>query len=162
PRAHACWRAMVELWSQMSEGGIRLVARAADRTLSDEPDHAREATRPGYRLTTRPPARRFRLRQSRRSQRSQHRRLPRSLRPSADEHIHGPARSPIRVKRSSLNVATIRMAAMAAPGVRSRSLPFAHPARSRCKHKFRRTIANGCERLPAFAMQKVEGSNPFI
>jgi hypothetical protein len=43
--------------------------------------------------------------------------------------------------------------------VRWRSLDFAEaPAR----RAFERAGANGCERFPGFAMQKVEGSSPFI
>jgi hypothetical protein len=60
------------------------------------------------------------------------------------------------------HVAASAVAAMAALGVRSGSLPFARPIRSRCKGRFRRTDAHGCERRPAFAMQKVVGSSPII
>jgi hypothetical protein len=62
-----------------------------------------------------------------------------------------------------LNVATITMAAMAALGVRSASLPLARPTRSSLQTEgFRRTRANRDELLPAFAMQKVVGSSPII
>jgi hypothetical protein len=61
-----------------------------------------------------------------------------------------------------LIVPTITMAAMAALGIRSGALAFARFAEAPAKHAFERTGANGCERSPAFAMQKVVGSSPII
>jgi hypothetical protein len=56
-------------------------------------------------------------------------------------------RRPARVGRP-LDVSAITMAAMAALGVRSASLAFASPTKSRCKQGFQRTRANGRERSP--------------
>jgi hypothetical protein len=56
----------------------------------------------------------------------------------------------------------IGSAALAALGVRSGSLPFARSKGSGCKRQVWRSQANGRERPPTFAMQKVEGSSPFI
>jgi hypothetical protein len=46
--------------------------------------------------------------------------------------------------------------------VRSGSLPFAYVYGDPANRGFDRTGANGRERPLAFAMQKVEGSSPFI
>jgi hypothetical protein len=54
------------------------------------------------------------------------------------------------------------MAAMAALAVRSGSRPFARPTEVAAGRRFERTAANGCERAPAFAMQKIVGSSPII
>jgi hypothetical protein len=55
-----------------------------------------------------------------------------------------------------------RVARMARFGVRSGSLPFAHLYGNPAAGAFERTGANRSERSLAFAMQKVEGSSPFI
>jgi hypothetical protein len=54
------------------------------------------------------------------------------------------------------------MAAMAALGVRSGSVGFGRPVEAAANGRFRRTGAHARERPPPFAMQKVEGSSPFI
>ena len=54
------------------------------------------------------------------------------------------------------------VARMASFGVRSGSVLFARLRRSSANSLFERTGANGRERSLAFAMQKVEGSSPFI
>jgi hypothetical protein len=51
---------------------------------------------------------------------------------------------------------------MARIGVRSGSLAFARPIETPKNKRFERTGANRSERSLAFAMQKVEGSSPFI
>jgi hypothetical protein len=51
---------------------------------------------------------------------------------------------------------------MARFGVRSGSLAFGRFAERPAIQAFERTGANGREPLLAFAMQKVEGSSPFI
>jgi hypothetical protein len=56
----------------------------------------------------------------------------------------------------------ITMAAMAALDVRSGSLPFAHPTRSRRKHEVSANSRERARTLATLAMQKVEGSSPFI
>jgi hypothetical protein len=54
------------------------------------------------------------------------------------------------------------VARMARLGVRSGAVVFARLDRNRANHQFERTGANGREQSLAFAMQKVEGSSPFI
>jgi hypothetical protein len=51
---------------------------------------------------------------------------------------------------------------MAALAVRSGSVPFARLEETAGDAGLERTGANGRERLPAFAMQKVVGSSPII
>jgi hypothetical protein len=51
---------------------------------------------------------------------------------------------------------------MAALGVRSASVPFARPTEAAVNRTFQRTAANGRERSPVLAMQKVVGSSPII
>jgi hypothetical protein len=51
---------------------------------------------------------------------------------------------------------------MARFGVRSGSLAFARPIGNPENKRLERTDANRSERSLAFAMQKVEGSSPFI
>jgi hypothetical protein len=51
---------------------------------------------------------------------------------------------------------------MARLGVRSGSLAFARPIGNPENKRLERTDANRSERSLAFAMQKVEGSSPFI
>jgi hypothetical protein len=70
--------------------------------------------------------------------------------------------SEVATRARHLNVAMITTAAMAALNVRPGSLPFARPTRRAADRTFQRTRANRRERPPAFAMQKVEGSSPFI
>jgi hypothetical protein len=55
-----------------------------------------------------------------------------------------------------------RVARMARFGVRSGSVTFARLHGSPANKRFERTGANGRERSLALAMQKVEGSSPFI
>jgi hypothetical protein len=54
------------------------------------------------------------------------------------------------------------VATMATLGVRSRSLAGERRARNPLNEAVQRTTANGRERLLTVAMQKVEGSSPFI
>jgi hypothetical protein len=54
------------------------------------------------------------------------------------------------------------VARMAGLGVRSGALAFARSAEDPTNKRFERTGANGRERAPALAMQKVVGSSPII